>query len=192
MDAEVISLLEGAVARVSGIKNLRSASEENSGRIYIEFRPGVDIDSARRIADVLGIALSNLVMEQRLAWLDLPLSPPAKKKAGTGSAAQKAAAKKGTAKKAAAKKAPAKKAAKKVGARKAVPKKAAKKAANYQKNVAKAGKFLDYTKFYQDRGTDTSQSWFKSVTRGHTMAKTKYDWSGKSNTSSKSKLDNQV
>ena len=46
MDAEVISLLEGAVARVSGIKNLRSASEENSGRIYIEFRPGVDLDTA--------------------------------------------------------------------------------------------------------------------------------------------------
>ena len=46
MDAEVISLLEGAIARVSGIKNLRSASEENSGRIYIEFRPGVDLDTA--------------------------------------------------------------------------------------------------------------------------------------------------
>jgi len=46
MDTEVVSLLEGAVARVSGIQNLRSASEENSGRIYIEFRPGVDLDSA--------------------------------------------------------------------------------------------------------------------------------------------------
>ena len=38
MDTEVVSLLEGAVARVSGIQNLRSASEENSGRIYIESR----------------------------------------------------------------------------------------------------------------------------------------------------------
>ena len=46
MDAEVISLLEGAIARVSGIQNLRSASEENSGRIYIEFRPGTDLDDA--------------------------------------------------------------------------------------------------------------------------------------------------
>ena len=46
MDTEVVSLLEGAVARVSGIQNLRSASEENSGRIYIEFRPGVDLDTA--------------------------------------------------------------------------------------------------------------------------------------------------
>lgn len=46
MDAEVISLLEGAVARVSGIQELRSASEENTGRIYIEFRPGVDLDTA--------------------------------------------------------------------------------------------------------------------------------------------------
>ncbi len=46
MDAEVISLLEGAIARVSGIYRLRSASEENNGRMFIEFRPGVDIDSA--------------------------------------------------------------------------------------------------------------------------------------------------
>ncbi len=46
MDTEVVSLLEGAVARVSGIDTIRSASEENNGRIYIEFRPGVNIDSA--------------------------------------------------------------------------------------------------------------------------------------------------
>jgi multidrug efflux pump subunit AcrB len=46
MDTEVVSLLEGAVARVSGIDNIRSASEENNGRIYLEFRPGTDIDSA--------------------------------------------------------------------------------------------------------------------------------------------------
>jgi hydrophobe/amphiphile efflux-1 (HAE1) family protein len=46
MDAEVISLIEGAVARVSGIKHIESASEENSGRIRIEFAPGVDLDNA--------------------------------------------------------------------------------------------------------------------------------------------------
>ena len=46
MDAEVISLLEGAVARVSGIYRIRSASEENNGRINVEFRPDVDIDTA--------------------------------------------------------------------------------------------------------------------------------------------------
>lgn len=55
---------------------------------------------------------------------------------------------------------------------------AEKKAANYQRNVKKAGKFQDYTDFYIKRGTDKSESWFKSVTKGHTMAKTKYDWSG--------------
>jgi hypothetical protein len=55
---------------------------------------------------------------------------------------------------------------------------AAKKAANYQRNVAKAGKFLDYTDFYTKRGTDTGEAWSKSVTKGHDMAKTKYDWSG--------------
>jgi hypothetical protein len=53
-----------------------------------------------------------------------------------------------------------------------------KKAENYQKNVAKAGKFLDYTKFYIERGTDTSEAWNKDINKGHRMAKTKYDWSG--------------
>lgn len=55
----------------------------------------------------------------------------------------------------------------------------AKKQANYQKNVAKAFKFQDYTDFYLKRGTDTKDDWKKSVTLGHTMAKTKYDYSGK-------------
>ena len=50
------------------------------------------------------------------------------------------------------------------------------KDARYQKNVAKAGKFQDYTDFYLKRGTDTGGSWLKSVTRGHEMVKTKYDW----------------
>lgn len=53
------------------------------------------------------------------------------------------------------------------------------KADNYAKNVAKAGKFLDYTKFYIDRGTDTNEAWNKDINKGHRMAKTKFDWSGK-------------
>merc|ERR1719223_1699398 len=56
---------------------------------------------------------------------------------------------------------------------------AQKKASNYQRNVAKAGKFEDYTEFYLKRGTELTQSWKKSVTNGHKMVKTKYDWSGK-------------
>mmetsp|Transcript_56497 Transcript_56497/g.158524 ORF Transcript_56497/g.158524 Transcript_56497/m.158524 type:complete len:153 (-) Transcript_56497:214-672(-) len=51
----------------------------------------------------------------------------------------------------------------------------AKKAANYQRNVKKAGVFEDYTEFYKKRGTDTSQAWAKSPTKGHRMAKLKYD-----------------
>merc|ERR1712194_865966 len=47
---------------------------------------------------------------------------------------------------------------------------------NYAKNVAKAGVFEDYTDWYLARGTDKNQSWAKSVTKGHRMAKTKYDW----------------
>jgi len=54
-----------------------------------------------------------------------------------------------------------------------------KKADNYQRNVAKAGVFEDYTEFYTKRGTDLSQDWAKNKnTLGHRFAKTKYDWSG--------------
>ena len=54
----------------------------------------------------------------------------------------------------------------------------AKKAARYDKNVAKAGKFIDYTEWYIKRGTDTKAEWKNDVNLGHSMAKTKYDWSG--------------
>jgi len=53
-----------------------------------------------------------------------------------------------------------------------------KKEANYQRNVKKAGIFMDYTDFYIKRGTDTKDDWIRTVTRGHDMAKTKFDWSG--------------
>lgn len=46
MDAEVTSILEGAVARVSGIKNIQSSSEENNMRLRAEFEPGVNLNEA--------------------------------------------------------------------------------------------------------------------------------------------------
>ena len=46
MDAKVTSIVEGAVARVSGVLDIRSSSEENNARIRIEFRPGADLDDA--------------------------------------------------------------------------------------------------------------------------------------------------
>lgn len=53
----------------------------------------------------------------------------------------------------------------------------AKKEASYKKNVAKAGIFEDFTKFYLKRGTAEGGSWLKAPARGHRMAKTKFDWS---------------
>eukprot|EP00980_Cylindrotheca_fusiformis_P009974 scaffold2206_cov95-Cylindrotheca_fusiformis.AAC.4 len=53
---------------------------------------------------------------------------------------------------------------------------AAKKKANYERKKKTAGVFEDYTAFYKKRGTDTSEKWIKSATRGHRMAKTKYDF----------------
>ena len=46
MDAEVTSVIEGAVARVSGVKTINAASEENNARIRGEFAPNVDLDVA--------------------------------------------------------------------------------------------------------------------------------------------------
>ncbi|WNO54049.1 efflux RND transporter permease subunit [Stakelama saccharophila] len=46
MDAEVTSVLENAAARVSGVRRIRSSSEENNSRVHIEFSPDVDLDTA--------------------------------------------------------------------------------------------------------------------------------------------------
>ena len=51
-----------------------------------------------------------------------------------------------------------------------------KKEQNYAKNVNKAFKYLGFNEFYQKRGTDLNQGWVKSPTKGHRMAKTKYDF----------------
>ncbi len=46
MDAEVTSIVEGAVARVAGVQSIKSSSEENNMRIRVEFAPGVDLNVA--------------------------------------------------------------------------------------------------------------------------------------------------
>jgi hydrophobe/amphiphile efflux-1 (HAE1) family protein len=46
MDATVTSLVEGAVARVNGVKEIRSSSEENNFRMRAEFSPSTDLDIA--------------------------------------------------------------------------------------------------------------------------------------------------
>jgi hydrophobe/amphiphile efflux-1 (HAE1) family protein len=46
MDAEVTSVLEGAVARVAGVRTISSASEEDNARIWAQFAPNVNIDVA--------------------------------------------------------------------------------------------------------------------------------------------------
>lgn len=54
IDAEITSLIEGAVARVSGVVQVRSSSEENNFRIRIEFNPTVDlIDAANDVREAV-------------------------------------------------------------------------------------------------------------------------------------------
>ena len=46
LDAEVTRVLEAAAARVPGVYSVRSASEEGTLRVHVEFRPGVDLITA--------------------------------------------------------------------------------------------------------------------------------------------------
>jgi HAE1 family hydrophobic/amphiphilic exporter-1 len=46
MDAEVTSVIEGAVARVAGVDSIEAASEENNARMRARFKPTVDLDTA--------------------------------------------------------------------------------------------------------------------------------------------------
>jgi len=46
MDAEVTSEIEGAVARVSGVRSISASSEESSSRVVVEFDPDRDLDDA--------------------------------------------------------------------------------------------------------------------------------------------------
>lgn len=46
IDAEITKIVEAAVARVNGIKRVRSSSEEDNMRVHVEFNPEVDLDTA--------------------------------------------------------------------------------------------------------------------------------------------------
>jgi len=46
LDAEVTRVLEAAAARVPGVYSVRSASEEGTLRVHVEFQPGVDLVTA--------------------------------------------------------------------------------------------------------------------------------------------------
>ena len=54
IDAEITSRVEGAVARVNGVKAVRSSSEEGNFRIRVEFSPSVDlIDAANDVREAV-------------------------------------------------------------------------------------------------------------------------------------------
>lgn len=46
IDAEVASLVEGAVARVAGVRSVRTSSEEGNFRMRVEFTPSRNLDNA--------------------------------------------------------------------------------------------------------------------------------------------------
>ena len=61
IDAEITSVVEGAVARVNGVVNVRSSSEENNFRIRIEFRPDIDlIDAANDVREAVSRVTNDL------------------------------------------------------------------------------------------------------------------------------------
>ncbi|MDA7947874.1 MAG: efflux RND transporter permease subunit [Hyphomicrobiaceae bacterium] len=54
IDAEITARVEGAVARVNGVKSVRSSSEEDNFRIRVEFNPSVNlIDAANDVREAV-------------------------------------------------------------------------------------------------------------------------------------------
>ncbi len=54
IDAEITSVIEAAVARVTGVKAVRSSSEENNLRIRAEFNPSIDlVDAANDVREAV-------------------------------------------------------------------------------------------------------------------------------------------
>lgn len=54
LDAEVTSILEGAVSRVNGVKEVRSSSEENNLRVRVIFNPSIDlVDAATDVREAV-------------------------------------------------------------------------------------------------------------------------------------------
>lgn len=78
VDAEVTSLVEGAVARVSGVVSVTSSSEEGNFRMRAEFRPGQDLavaandvrEAVSRVVPRLPDGVDDLyvVKSERDAW----------------------------------------------------------------------------------------------------------------------------
>ncbi|WP_416899985.1 MAG: efflux RND transporter permease subunit [Minwuia sp.] len=61
IDAEVTSIVEGAVARVNGVTSVRSSSEEDNFRIRIEFNPDIDlIDAANDVREAVSRVTNRL------------------------------------------------------------------------------------------------------------------------------------
>jgi hydrophobic/amphiphilic exporter-1 (mainly G- bacteria), HAE1 family len=61
IDTEVTRLIEAAAARVSGVRQVQSSSEENTSRVTIEFRPEVDINvAANDVREAVSRAERNL------------------------------------------------------------------------------------------------------------------------------------
>ncbi len=79
MDAEVTSIVESAVARVSGVTSIRSSSEEDNFRIRAEFSPGVDIGAAaadiREAVSRVARQLPEAVEQLRVIKADADASP---------------------------------------------------------------------------------------------------------------------
>lgn len=61
VDAEITSVVEGAVARVNGIKTVRSSSEEDNFRIHLVFAPNVNLtDAANDVREAVSRAARQL------------------------------------------------------------------------------------------------------------------------------------
>ncbi len=61
MDREVTSIIEGAIARVQGVKRIRSSSEETYSRVRVYFEPSININvAANDVREAVSRALEEL------------------------------------------------------------------------------------------------------------------------------------
>ena len=94
VDVELTALVEGAVARVAGVKEVRSSSEENNFRMRVVFAPDVDLDAAasdvREAVSRVERQLPEAVEQLTVIKADADASPIVRLAASSGSLSEEA------------------------------------------------------------------------------------------------------
>ena len=79
LDAEVTSVVEAAVARVNGVKEVRASSEENNFRIRVVFSPSTNLsDAATDVREAVSRSNGNCRTGSKILRSSKPTRTPAR------------------------------------------------------------------------------------------------------------------